>query len=258
MRRYFHNCSHLRQAPDLHCFIQHPPNYLHLVGLDRKELQQFLCGSDPVRRRPWILRSSRYLKCRRHVLCQSMILSLDLFEILTVKKVHQRGKRIAFVNIMSLGPINLGPILSGYVADRYTWRTNFWILSAFTAMNLILVILFAPETQYERPAAYDTDLATTQLSQVESMTQPNEKGGESGHREIETAIETAEFPEIEEPLSYWQELKPYSGLHGREKVWKYVAQLCRCGMYPAVIWGSLVGGTYSAWVLFLSFERYAL
>lgn len=65
---------------------------------------------------------------------------------------------------MSLGPINFSPILSGYVADRYDWRTNFWNLTAFTAVNLFLVILFVPETQYERPPAYDTDIVAADSS----------------------------------------------------------------------------------------------
>ena len=149
---------------------------------------------------------------------------------------------------MSLGPINLSPILSGYVADRYNWRTNFWILTAFTAMNLILVILFAPETQYERPAVYNTDVATTLSSQVEAMTQPNGEGVGSSNHEIKAAMVAAELPKDEESSSYWQELKPYSGLHLNETVWKHVARLCACAMYPAVIWTFLVGGTYSGCV----------
>lgn len=149
---------------------------------------------------------------------------------------------------MSLGPINLSPCFSGYVADRYNWRTNFWILTAFTAVNLILVILFAPETQYERPPIYNTDIATTQPAQAEATLNPAEEGPKSPVLKNQSAKATATGPKQEEPLTYWQELKPYSGLRMKENPWKHITQLFACATYPAVIWTFLVGGTYSGWV----------
>ena len=149
---------------------------------------------------------------------------------------------------MSLGPINLSPILSGYVADQYNWRTNFWILTAFTALNLLLVFFFAPETQYERPAIYNTDVARTHSSQLEAVMQPDKEGQGSTSHQTRAAIVSAEESVNEKPLSYWQELKPYSGLRMKENVWKHVARLCACATYPAVIWTFLVGGTFSGWV----------
>ena len=164
-------------------------------------------------------------------------------------QVHQRGKRVAFLNIMSLGPINLSPILSGYVADLYDWRTNFWILTAFTAVNLILVIFFAPETQYERPPIYNTDIVTTQPSRAEATTESAAEGRESQRLNENAPIVTADDPKQEKPLTYWQELKPFTGLNLKENLWKHVARLFACATYPAVIWSFLVGGTYSGWVI---------
>lgn len=188
--------------------------------------------------------------CRVLVTCTLQVQSnfLSLIKALTPSQVHQRGKRVAFLNIMSLGPINLSPILSGYVADRYNWRTNFWILTAFTAINLILVILFAPETQYERPSIYNTDIATTQPAQVEAALNPAKEEPKSPDLKNESATATAMEPNQEEPLTYWQELKPYSGLRMKENPWRHITQLFACATYPAVIWTFLVGGTYSGWV----------
>ena len=149
---------------------------------------------------------------------------------------------------MSLGPIQLSPIISGYVADKYNWRTNFWILTAFTAVNLILVILFAPETQYERPPIYNTDIATTQSSPAESATNPAEEERGSPNSTNKALTARNEDPKQEKPRTYWQELKPYSGLRLKENPWKHLTQLLTCALYPAVIWTFLVGGTYSGWV----------
>ena len=154
---------------------------------------------------------------------------------------------------MSLGPINLSPILSGYVADRYDWRTNFWILTAFTAVNFILIVLFVPETQYERPPAYNTDIVATDPSQVNATIKPAEEGQEPPGLKGNSSTVTGERSEREKPLSYLQELKPYAGLRMEEQAWKHISRLFACAMYPAVLWTFLVGGTYSGWV-HVSFE----
>lgn len=129
---------------------------------------------------------------------------------------------------MSLGPIDLSPILCGYVADRYNWRTNFWILTAFTAVNLILVVLFVSEIQHERPSIYDTDNMTAEPSQAEAATIPADEGQESPSLNGKAATVRAEYPEQEKPLSYWQGLKPYSGLRMKGSLWKHVARLFAC------------------------------
>ena len=174
--------------------------------------------------------------------------------MLTLSQVHQRGKRVAFLNIMSLGPIQLSPILSGYIADQYGWRTNFWILTAFTALNLMLVVLFAPETQYERASIYDTDLASANTPRVDTPIQSAEERRESPGLGVGTATRNVKDPGQEIPLTYWQELKPYTEIRIAGDFWKHIARLFGCLMYPAVIWTFLVGGTYSGWVFSFSGE----
>ncbi|KAI4184143.1 MAG: hypothetical protein L6R41_004951 [Letrouitia leprolyta] len=160
--------------------------------------------------------------------------------------VHQRGKRVAFLNIMSLGPINLSPILAGHVADKHGWRTNFWILFAFTATNLILIIFFCPETQFNRPPVYNTDITI-----VEVEPQVND---ETGSRSNGTAgaAQVREAELNEKPLSYWKELRPWSRLYTRSNPVRHVSCLFACVRYPAVIWTVLTAGTYSGWFSGLS------
>ena len=150
-------------------------------------------------------------------------------------QVHQRGKRVAFLNIMSLGPINLSPILSGYVADKYGWRTNFWILTAFTALNLVLIVFFSPETQYKRPSMYDTDVLSAR----------SEDGVEKDHHSAAAAETTSQ----EARRSFWQELLPCTRMYSKANPLIFIVQLFACAGYPPVIWTFLVAGTYSGWVL---------
>ena len=125
---------------------------------------------------------------------------------------------------MSLGPINLAPVLSGYVAEKYTWRTNFWILTAFTGLGWVLVVFACPETRYNRPMMLETDLATS--------------------AETSTALGT----ESQEKRTYWQDLKPYSGVDRNSNPLERLVCLFSCVLYPAVTWCFLVGSTYSGWV----------
>ncbi|KAL8776656.1 MAG: hypothetical protein Q9194_003019 [Teloschistes cf. exilis] len=162
--------------------------------------------------------------------------------------VHQRGKRVAFLNLMSLGPINLAPILSGYVADKYGWRTNLWILTAFTAVGWLLVIFACPETRFIRPAIFESDLVDEDRSPIVA----DENGSKSPVTEEsqENGATTSQIPKSKR--TYWQELKPLTYIDRRSNPLSHLFRLFACLFYPAVIWSFLVGSTYSGWFSGLS------
>ena len=152
---------------------------------------------------------------------------------------------------MSLGPVVLSPLVSGYVADKYGWRMNFWILTAFTAAALILIIFAAPETTYNRPAVYETDVisVTRQNSSVEqSMSETTEYRNKHSSSALDTQVPMTENGMNELPWSYWQELRPFRGIETRDNPFVHLVRLFVCSCYPAVLWSFLVGGTYIAWV----------
>ncbi|CAD6565385.1 MAG: hypothetical protein ASARMPREDX12_005798 [Alectoria sarmentosa] len=173
--------------------------------------------------------------------------------------VHQRGKRIAFLNVMSLGPVNLSPIISGYVADKYGWRTNFWIMTAFTAVALLLIFFAAPETSYNRPAIYETDLTsrdnlpiTEERLAADAILTAKEPGSDISSAPADKEITSVEMHKDQSPRSYWQELLPIRGLETKDNPTVLLARFFTCGLYPAVIWSFLVGGTYVAWFIALT------
>lgn len=160
---------------------------------------------------------------------------------------------------MSLGPLNLSPIVSGYVADRYGWRTNFWIMTAFTAVALLLIFFAAPETSYNRPAIYETDIISSENLPVtkESLSADALATAKESGSDISTAHQNKEIPSMEihrneSPRSYWQEFLPIRGLETRDNPLVLLARFFTCGLYPAVIWSFLVGGTYVAWFIALT------
>lgn len=152
---------------------------------------------------------------------------------------------------MTLGPVNLSPLVSGYVADKYGWRMNFWILTAFTAAALILIIFAAPETTYNRPIVYETDLtsiARQNRSMEETTSETTEHGDKHSSSALDREVPMMDYGTNQLPRSYWQELRPFRGIETRDNPFVLLARLFVCACYPAVFWSFLVGGTYVAWV----------
>ena len=156
---------------------------------------------------------------------------------------------------MSLGPLNLSPIISGYVADQDGWRANFWILTAFIAVALLLIIFAVPETTYNRPAIYETDITsndslptTEEKITADAIGTPREPRSNIPTNPVNKEISSMEMHKVESPQSYWQEILPMRGLETRDNPLVHLARLFTCTLYPAVIWSFLVGGTYVAWV----------
>ena len=156
---------------------------------------------------------------------------------------------------MALGPLNLSPLISGYIADKYGWRMNFWILTAFTAVALLLVIFAAPETTYKRPSIYETDISSSDNLPIakETLTSGATATSQAPGSDVSTDSAAKESPSMEihmneSPRSYWQELSPVRGLDTTHNPLVHLARLFICALYPAVIWSFLVGGTYVAWV----------
>ena len=58
----------------------------------------------------------------------------------------ERGQYIGFITLSAiLGP-SLGPLIGGALTDSLGWRSIFWFLAICAGIDLILVVLFFPET----------------------------------------------------------------------------------------------------------------
>ncbi|GKU10922.1 major facilitator superfamily transporter [Fusarium langsethiae] len=66
--------------------------------------------------------------------------------------VHQRGRAMAVYTVMLVvGPL-AGGISGGYIAFQQGWKMIFWVGVALSAACVVGVILFVPETLYNRSA----------------------------------------------------------------------------------------------------------
>ena len=128
-------------------------------------------------------------------------------------------------------------------------------MTAFTAVALLLIFFAAPETSYNRAAIYDTDITSSDILPIreENITADviapvKEPGNDVSNPPADKELSSMEIRKDESPQSYWQELLPFRSLETRDNPIVLLARFFTCGLYPAVIWSFLVGGTYVAWV----------
>ncbi|KAJ5936558.1 hypothetical protein N7466_003008 [Penicillium verhagenii] len=59
----------------------------------------------------------------------------------------------------------IGPIISGNIAQRYGWRSFFWLSLALTCFNFVTILFCFPETRFRRdPASRQLELSTNVCS----------------------------------------------------------------------------------------------
>ncbi|EPQ53334.1 MFS general substrate transporter [Gloeophyllum trabeum ATCC 11539] len=122
--------------------------------------------------------------------------------------VHQRGFRVAVWGLAILGGINVAPIVNGYMIESKSlgWRWCFWIITIFFGIALAAVILFVPETNYDRRAEGATETATPASEKVENV-------GDTEKEYVEhiPSVEQAPKGNHLPPKTFVQELAPWSG-----------------------------------------------
>ncbi|KAF5543434.1 hypothetical protein FPHYL_11289 [Fusarium phyllophilum] len=97
--------------------------------------------------------------------------SLCLSVISDLYFVHERGFYVS-IPIFLLGALSNGvSIIGGVIITNLGWKYNFHILLAFLGFQLILVILFCPETTYNRSAIYNIDRVGSQVDLGEKQNQ---------------------------------------------------------------------------------------
>jgi MFS family permease len=71
--------------------------------------------------------------------------------------VHERGLRMALSNLALFGGAFLTPVFVGLIADKIGYQWTFYFVAIFAAAMLPLVVLFCPETTYQRESRFDID-----------------------------------------------------------------------------------------------------
>ncbi|KAL4941624.1 hypothetical protein BDV06DRAFT_194032 [Aspergillus oleicola] len=64
--------------------------------------------------------------------------------------LHERAYRVGIYTLLLLGGKNLVPLVSAAIIESLGWRWVFWIVAIIVGACLVLIILFLPETFWDR------------------------------------------------------------------------------------------------------------
>lgn len=65
-----------------------------------------------------------------------------------------------YMNSIS-GGNTIGPLICGFVVESIGWRWHKWMAVIFTGINFVAVLLFVPETQYNRDVSKSLEPETS-------------------------------------------------------------------------------------------------
>ncbi|OJJ52757.1 hypothetical protein ASPSYDRAFT_95125 [Aspergillus sydowii CBS 593.65] len=71
--------------------------------------------------------------------------------------LHQRGAYQTLYFSFYFGGLMVGPIVSGPMAQQVGWRSFFWLNTGLLCTILLLLLLFCPETNWNRTCVSDTE-----------------------------------------------------------------------------------------------------
>jgi MFS family permease len=150
--------------------------------------------------------------------------------------VHQRGTRISIWGCMLASGVLLGQTIAGAIIQNISFEATFGVSAIIFVPIVLGVYFFVVETNYARPGP---DAA----KKVDEY--PDEKGGVDAVSYME--METEETKE-----TYTQQLRLFRGRMNKESFWKNAWKPVPLIAYPAVLFSTIVYGSYFTWLLTIS------
>lgn len=161
--------------------------------------------------------------------------------------LHERGTQSgAQALALSLGN-SVAPIICGFLVQSKGWRIYHWLIMALCVFNLILVILFSPETAYARDLHLSVDVTGVNADTQNSISSENGESVRLEEMKGEVVMaETVSNSPVPPQKTLWQELKPWNS---PRKDFNLSAAYLRPWViwaYPSFVWSEL---TYSLHVV---------
>ncbi|KAF2190289.1 MFS general substrate transporter [Zopfia rhizophila CBS 207.26] len=140
--------------------------------------------------------------------------------------VHQRGSRLSIWGCMLAAGVLLGQTISGAIIEKISFEATFGISALIFIPILLLMYFVVVETTYGGPRSPNVEV---------------EEKGSSWSVEMN-----------EEKETYRQQLRLFRGRLSTESYWKGVLKPLPLIAYPAVLFSTIVYGSYFTWLLAIS------
>lgn len=167
--------------------------------------------------------------------------------------VHQRGARVTVFQLVTNSFGVISPMISGVIYDHLGWKYIFHIAQPFLILQLIMVILFVPETAYNRDLIYEIDLtSSTHLDDIPNLEKNNTESN-TERLEMSDNQPTTSRSSIPPVKTALQRMAIYNGRLTSEGFIPLLMAPFLLLTNPAVIWGCLTQGISSGWWVSTSF-----
>ena len=136
---------------------------------------------------------------------------------------------------------------AGSVIQYGSYRIAMHAMGAAFVLMLLLVVFFMPESAYHRKGALNIDTSDKQMTTDELENKSVEK---SNVQEIEARRTST--TSTEPPLSWKQELLPWSGYWDHVSFWRTLLRPFFMIASPVVLWATLAFTTCISWLVLIS------
>ncbi|KAJ9298329.1 hypothetical protein DTO271G3_3934 [Paecilomyces variotii] len=137
--------------------------------------------------------------------------------------VHERGQKIAIWGVMIASGVLLGQVISGYIIESLGFLATFGVTAIIFVFLVPAIFFLVPETVYIKGKKLDN----------------YEKDTESINK----------FELNEAPRSFTSQLRVFNGRLSDESFWKLVIKPVPLIAFPAVIFSTLVYGSFMTWLV---------
>lgn len=163
--------------------------------------------------------------------------------------VHERGVYMAGVQFILAAVSNFASVICGPITTHLGWRYLFYICVAVLGFQLILLILFVPETQYRRDARYNTDeLVNDNLEDLARVEKRHEQSlvenVELEKTETVTSMRSQHHSRVKK--TFVQEMAVFTGTYCDDNLLQLIIAPFAVCTNLAVLWVVIVSGTVTA------------
>ena len=156
--------------------------------------------------------------------------------------IHERGLRISLLNFILGAVSSLVSVITGPITTNLGWKFCFWVLLPFCCVQWILMILFCPETSYNRDALYNLDTNTTENY---------DKLAKLEHKNLDQEDSTP--TEGTARKSFRQRLAPVGGIYSSDNLIRLILAPFLSLTNLAALWVIVMSGLLVGWYVAVSF-----
>ncbi|PIA90915.1 Protein HOL1 [Cercospora beticola] len=182
--------------------------------------------------------------------------------------VHEVGIRMALSNLCLFGGAFFTPVIVGIMTHKLGWEWTFYFIAIFTAGLLPAVILYCPETAYNRDPRFNAHLEQHRRGDSDGSSSSSHElrdnpttYSETYEAEKATAESTTERQastaegNIHQYANFSfltrENLAMFNGRHSPENFFKLLIRPLPLFLHPSFLWACLIQGLIIGWTVLI-------